>query len=155
MGSSKETMGSLEFCSCGSTVVLCSVWLCGWISGSYNTWLLVFCVFHTVAFFQKDLFFLGCTLLLVVCHNWYRWLEKGVDLQMRKIYELLYCLLISRRNLLLPLLIFSGSRWYFRVDYSTFVLFGKWYGARASWIYFPDVLFKAVIEAIFFRLLAF
>ena len=94
-------------CSCGSTVVLCSVWLCGWTSGSYNTWLLVFCIFHTVAFFQKGLFLLGCTLLLVVCHKWYRWLGVDVDLQMRKIFELLYCLLISRCNLLLPLDIFG------------------------------------------------
>ena len=95
--------------SCGSTVVLCSVWLCGWTSGSYNTWLLVFCMFHTVAFFQKGLFLLRCTLLLVVCRKWYRWLGVDVDLQMRKIFKLLYCLLILRCNLLLPLLIYLGS----------------------------------------------
>ena len=56
-------------CSCGSTVVLLSVWLCGWTSGSYNTWLLAFCMFHTVAFFQKGLFLLWRTLLLVLCHK--------------------------------------------------------------------------------------
>ena len=64
-------------------------------------------MFHTGAFFQKDLFLLGCTLLLVVCHKWYRWLGVEVDLQMRRIFEVLYCLLISRHNLLLRL---SGSR---------------------------------------------
>ena len=121
--------------SCGSTAVLCSVWHCGWISGSYDTWSLVLCMFHTVVFCQKGLFLLGSTLLLVVC-QWYRWLGVDEDLHMRKIFDfyivcwtwdvICYCLC-----------------WYFQVhvfyDYSTFVLFGEWYGARASWIYFSDV----------------
>ena len=109
--------------SCGSTAVLYSVSLYGWTSGSYNTWLLVICMFHAVAFFQKGLFLAvdwecrftdECKSLNfhIVC-----WWSQDV---------ICYCLC-----------------WYFQVhifyDYSTFVLFAEWYGARASWIYFSNV----------------
>ena len=88
-----------------------AMWLNYWQYN--NTWLLVFCIYvlHYCVFPKRSIaswmyFFAGS----VVCHKLYRWLGVDVDLQMRKIFELLYCLLISRCNLLLPPLIFSGSR---------------------------------------------
>ena len=84
-----------------------AMWLNYWQYN--NTWLLVFCIYvlHYCVFPKRSIaswmyFFAGS----VVCHKLYRWLGVDVDLQMRKIFELLYYFLISKCNLLM---IFSGS----------------------------------------------
>ena len=139
--------------SCGNTVVLCSVWL------PLNYWQLqhliigfLYICFTLLRFFKKVYSFLdvlfcwfgclsqvvrmigsGCRFKSTSTPNHLHNLWQTTELQMRKIFELLYCLLISRCNLLM---IFLSSR-FLRLFYSTF----EWYDARASWIYFCNVIF--------------